>query len=277
MQTRRFIECLTASLVALLFAASLHAQRPSRAGVSIDRAFLACQEDLAYAALPVKGAGVAVASLMAGHTVMGTALAALPQGNPAEEGGGISTGASPVRRDRVWRTAFRTNVLVPALNVGFEVGLGRNRRFVLGTEFWYPWLRPFIKDAGTCLEGLGWSVDGTFYFKRSADPKKWATGPYLGLSGAAGYYDVCFNSNGRQGEGLAAALYFGWAWPVNRGRWRLSLDIGGGYMVTRFREYHVWEDGAPYRPGDWQNVLRWWGPTRASLSLHIPVWYDAGR
>ncbi len=175
--------------------------------------------------------------------------------------------------DRLWRTAFRTNLLVPALNVGFEAALGQNRRFVLGTEFWFPWLRPFIKDAGTCLEGLGWSVDGTFYFKRSADPKRWATGPYLGLSGAAGYYDVCFNARGRQGEGLAATLYFGWSWPVNRGRWRLSLDIGGGYMVTKYREYYVWEDGLSYRPSDWEGVLRWWGPTRASFALHIPVWY----
>ena len=179
--------------------------------------------------------------------------------------------------DRLWRTAFRTNLLAPALNVGFEVGLGRNRRFVLATEFWYPWLRPFIHDAGTCLEGIGWSLEGTFYLLRQTDPHRWASGPYVGLSGAAGYYDVCFNASGRQGEGAAASLYIGWSFPVNRGRWRLSLDIGGGYMITKYREYYVWEDGSSYRPGDWQAVFSWWGPTRASFALHIPIWYDARR
>ena len=175
--------------------------------------------------------------------------------------------------DRLWRTAFRMNMLAPLLNVGFEAGLGRNRRFVLGADFWYPWLRPFIKDNATCIEGLGGSIEGSFFFRKSNDPCSWASGLYLGMSFAGGYYDVCFNAKGRQGEGLAATLFFGWSWPVNRGRWRLSLDIGAGYMVTKYREYYIWEDGLAYRPGDWEGILRWWGPTRASFALHIPIWY----
>lgn len=189
----------------------------------------------------------------------------------------VDASAQECHGGRSWRTAFRTNLFAPALNVGIEVAFGERRNIIIGTEFWYPWLRPFIKDNATCIEGLCWGLDGRYYLLRRVDPCSWASGLYIGLSVAGGYYDLCFKGDGMQGELFSSSLFVGWSFPVNRGRWRLSLDIGGGCLVSRYREYHVWEDGLAYRPGDWEGLLRWWGPSRAAVSLHVPIWYDMER
>lgn len=169
-----------------------------------------------------------------------------------------------------WRMAFRTNLLLPALNVGAEVSLGRHRHFVLGADFYYPWMQPFDRGRTWCVEALAWDVNALWYMREGSTPDRRATGFYLGLEASAAYYDLGIHSLGIQGEAAAAALTLGWTWRI--GRCRLGLGVSGGYMMSRFREYYL-DEGTPFRMGDGWKTVRWIGPTKVDLTLKIPIWY----
>lgn len=182
----------------------------------------------------------------------------------------VAASLSARQYDRTWRVAVRTNLFVPLLNVGAEVALGPKGRAVIGADYYYPWLRPFDKGKDWCCEAQAANLDFRWYFRDGTDPERRATGPYVGVAGAATYYDLCWKGRGMAGEAFAASVIAGWTWKV--GSCRLGLGVGGGWMHTGFREYRIAENGLPYRPGNFSAVFNWWGPTWAEFMLKVPIW-----
>lgn len=174
---------------------------------------------------------------------------------------------------RSWRWSVHTNTLLPLLNGGVAVHLGPRGRLSLGADWYWPWLRPFERDGSWCVEAQAAALELRWHLRDGRDARRRGTGLSVGLTALAGYYDLGMNRHGVQGEAAGATLDAMWTWPVNRGRWRLSLSAGGGLLMTQWRGYDVYDDGRAYRDGEWTQVMRYWGPMKAELRLSIPFWY----
>lgn len=173
---------------------------------------------------------------------------------------------------RDWHWALRTNLLVPAANIGIVWPVGRH--FSLAADWYYPWIWPPRRNAW-CFELLGLDVEGRWWLRDGTDPYRRMTGSSFGCAVMAGYYDFEARNRGLQGEYLQVSLDYGWTFPVFRDRCRLTLLAGAGYLHSHFRTYAVHEPyGRLYRDGDWTDKLNWFGPTRLEVSLAIPIWQE---
>ena len=174
--------------------------------------------------------------------------------------------------ERDWHWAVRTNLLVPAANIGVVWPIGRH--FSLAADWYYPWIWPPRRNAW-CVELLGLGVEGRWWLRDGADPYHRLTGSSLGCTVMAGYYDFEARNRGLQGEYLQVSLDYGWTFPIFRDRCRLTLLAGACYLHSNFRTYAVHEPyGRLYRDGDWTDKLNWFGPTRLEVSLAIPIWHE---
>ena len=141
-----------------------------------------------------------------------------------------------------WRWALRTNLLVPAANVGVQ------------------WPYYFVSDCNKYAKNIRLYMGSKFVSD-------------AGLP--AGYYDFEAHNHGMQGEYLHLGVDYAWTFPVFRDRCRLTLLAGAGWLHSHFRNYAVHEPyGRLYRDGDWSEKLNWFGPTRLEVSLAIPFWRE---
>ena len=169
-----------------------------------------------------------------------------------------------------WRWAVRTNLLVPAANVGVQWPVGRH--LSLAADWYYPWIWPPRKNAW-CIEMLGLGLEGRWWLRDGSDPYRRMTGHSFGCAVMAGYFDFEMNNRGLQGEYLHVGLDYAWTIPVFKDRCRLTFVAGAGWLHSRFRNYAVHEPfGRLYRDGDWSEKLNWFGPTRLEVSLAVPIW-----
>lgn len=86
--------------------------------------------------------------------------------------------------------AGRTNLLVPGLNAGVEIPIGRH--VSIGADYWYPWW--LAKSNKYCGEMLGAFVDAKYWFTGRNGKYAWTRadklkGHALGVYAGAGYYD----------------------------------------------------------------------------------------
>lgn len=188
--------------------------------------------------------------------------------------------ASPdtVAFDRKPIFAFRSNLLLPLMNVGIQIPLGN--RFSIGADWYYPFLRrewsPLL-DQTNCFQALGPGVDFRVYLgrkhRRGRDNWQYRlSGHSLGLYGVCGRYDVEWQFHGEQAGFWCAGLDYMWSARIGkRRRMRLDLSIGAGYFKSRAVEYQVFRPGGlAYKTG---RILdhTWIGPTKATVSLVIPI------
>lgn len=173
-----------------------------------------------------------------------------------------------------WRWAARSNLLVPGLNAGIGVTTGAKGRFSVGADIYYPWLWPF-RDNRWCFELLAGGLEARWTFRDGTDPFRRGTGPSVGVSAMAGYYDFERAYKGLQGEFWSVGIDFRWTFPINRNRWRLGVGVGAGYLYSQSRDYVVYTPGGDlFRTGQWTNYLNFYGPVRADVTLTIPIWHD---
>ena len=186
------------------------------------------------------------------------------------------------KRDSLYRVpilAFRSNLLVPAMNVGVEVPLGN--RWSVGADWYYPWAwRPWVNRVqpaqSVCFQMLGGSVEGRYWLGRAHRPddayrKYRLLGHSLGLLVEAGYYDFQPAWKGRQGEYFGVGIDYMYAVPLGKGNVHLEFDIAVGYANTGWRGYEVHETGGKlignWEDSSWQGLV----PMRAGINLVIPI------
>ena len=174
--------------------------------------------------------------------------------------------------------AVRTNALaVPLANVGVEVPLGE--RWSVAADYYYPWFwRPKhgegLDYAGRCFEMLALDVEGRYWWpSRNKAPEQRLLGHSVGLYAAVGYYDFEQNATGHQGEFFNVGVDYLYAMPIFRGRMHLEFELGLGYIRSVAQPYDnfILGDKCYRRKGIKQNV-NWVGPTRAQISLVVPIY-----
>lgn len=180
--------------------------------------------------------------------------------------------SKPVLKEKVMIMAARTNLLIPAMNVGLEFPIKNN--WSVGVDYFYPW---FVSGENKwCTEMLGLFVDGKYWF--TGEKYKWtkteklqghAVGVYAGL----GYYDFQKIDRGAQGEYVDVGVDYTFGLPIAKGRLRMEFNIGIGWLLTYYRSYSPSSDYEDLikDPGIVQRSTSFFGPTRASVSFVVPI------
>ena len=166
--------------------------------------------------------------------------------------------------------AVRTNLLLPALNVGAELPLGQH--WSVGADWYYPWLwrNPDHKD---CVQALALGLEGRYWFGNR--PLR-LTGHSVGLFSYAGYYDLERDYSGYQGEFALAGIDYLYSHAFRNGL-RLELSIGAGYFFSIARLYNVYEEGGKgYKDKDMAKRVEFFGPLKAGVSLVVPIYLKKG-
>ena len=167
--------------------------------------------------------------------------------------------------------AVRTNLLLPALNVGAEVPIGN--RWSVGADWYYPWLWR-KSDHKNCIQALALGLEGRYWFGKGPGGRhpKPLTGHSVGLFSYAGYYDFERNYRGYQGEFALFGIDYLYAIRFRNG-FRLELSLGAGYFFSLSRPYQVFvEGGKGYKEKDMAKRVDYFGPLKAGASLVFPIY-----
>lgn len=185
---------------------------------------------------------------------------------------------------RPW-IALKTNMLFDlALTPNFEIEVpfGKEKRWSIMAEDWFPWWlhkrNPLGDDNRYRREGEKafrrsyelWTVglELRYWFRPKCEPiHPLLTGTFFGVYAAGGKYDWEWNSVGDQGEFTSLGLTFGHSWVLAQ-RWNLELSGSVGYVGGPRRHYNAEFDDTHliYR---YSSRIRYVGPTKLKLSL---VW-----
>ena len=170
---------------------------------------------------------------------------------------------------RIPVVAFRSNLLVPALNAGIEVPIGKH--WSVGADYYFPWIWP-KKDNKNCFEFLGWGIEGRYWFGKNRTQFDRLQGHSVGLYGYVGYYDFERNFHGHQGEYVNVGVDYTYAMAVGKRKsLHLEFSLGLGYIHSQARKYTVIESQGPLISDKITKNIRFFGPTKANISLVVPI------
>lgn len=173
--------------------------------------------------------------------------------------------------------AFRSNLLLPLLNVGLEIPVGN--RSSVGMDYYYPWVpRPlmntFCPSQKNCFQTLGISLEYRIWFgkihSKEADPKYRLRGHSIGISAVGGYYDVEADWKGEQGEIYGLSADYRYALPLGKGGCHFEFYAGAGYATNVYRNYDVKYEGGKLVGNKINNIRHIVFP-RLGFSIVIPV------
>ena len=183
--------------------------------------------------------------------------------------------ASSLMEPRVPVASIRTNLLVPALNVGAELPLGNN--WSMAADYYFPWFWPNQKNKN-CFEFLGASVEARYWFGRDRMPQDRLKGHSVGLYVAGGYYDFERNYRGMQGEFVSPGLDYTYSMAIGRKKnLHLQFTLAAGYIRSWGRTYNVYGDYGQLYPDEGTVIWDYIGPTKAAVTLVVPFYKKEGR
>lgn len=164
--------------------------------------------------------------------------------------------------------ALKTNLLfdlAAAFNFEVEVPFGKERRWSIMVEDWFPW---YVWHHNSRAYEV-WTAGAELrkWFGRCKPTHPVLTGTFLGLYGAGGKYDVEWHSKGYQGEFASFGLTIGHSWVLSK-HWNMEASLSAGTVFGPRRRYHG-EFGDSHLIWQRNSHLNYWGPTKAKLSL---VW-----
>ena len=175
-----------------------------------------------------------------------------------------------------WYPAVKTNLLydlVTAVNVELEFPLGD--RFSIAVEDDFPWWNWGPNGKKYCFQIWNIGLEPRWWFIRT-DRRDWLTGHFVGAYAMSGKYD--FQNDKQfcwQGEYWSAGLTYGYALPICK--WaNMEFSVSAGYLHSDYRHYQPDDDyGHLFR--DYYNAgkVTWFGPTKAKISLVIPLGRDS--
>lgn len=184
--------------------------------------------------------------------------------------------------------AFRSNLLLPLLNVGAECPV--SNRWSVAADFYYPWcprewINRWSDSQMNCLQALGGYLEGRYWFGSQHRSSESACGKYrllghsLGLIAGAAYYDVERGGAGQQGEIYTIGIGYTYALPLGKkGGIHLEFAIAAGAVYRKWHPYSVHETGGYLLRGKDENgigisSLSKWSlhPIKAGVSLAVPI------
>lgn len=168
--------------------------------------------------------------------------------------------------------AARSNLLVPTMNVGVEVPIGDH--WSVGADYYFPWF--VSKNNKWCIELIGGFIDAKYWFpgkKYEWTRTERLQGHAVGIYAGGGMYDLQVSMDGAQGEYMDFGVDYTFALPVAGNKLRLEFNIGVGFLRTWYRPYYVSSDLSDLIavPGVKFNSTSFFGPTRAGVSLVVPI------
>lgn len=168
--------------------------------------------------------------------------------------------------------APRMNLLVPGFNIGVEVPIKDN--WSVGADVYFPWL--LDKGNRWCAELMAGFVDAKYWFP--GKNYEWTRterlqGHAVGVYAGTGLYDFQWKRDGAQGEFIDFGVDYTFALPLADNKLRMEFNIGLGFLRTWYRPYYTSSDYTDLikEPGIKYNATNFIGPTRANISLVVPI------
>ena len=164
--------------------------------------------------------------------------------------------------------ALRSNLIVPASNIGLEFCIGDS--WSIGADYYFPWIKRQA-DHQNALQLLGWGLEGRYWFGKSRKEDDRLKGHSIGLSTYAGYYDFERSYTGIQGEFATVGLDYLYAMSICKGKLHLEFNLGLGYIYSYVKPYDVFETGGKAFKEGYIKNFHWIGPVKAGVSLVVPI------
>ena len=181
----------------------------------------------------------------------------------------------PAPSSKIPVASVRTNLLVPALNIGAEFPFGNN--WSASADYYFPWIWPSGRNEN-CFEFLGCSVEGRYWFGRDRKPQDRLKGHSIGVYFAGGYYDFERSYRGMQGEFISPGLDYTYSMAIGRRKnLHLQFTLAVGYIRSWGRTYNVFGSYGDLFPDEGILIWDYVGPTKAAISLVIPFYKKEGR
>lgn len=186
----------------------------------------------------------------------------------------------PEAKETKW--AIKTNLLYDAatlLNLSAEIPFTLNGQpYSIVAQHQFPWWD--FKENRRIVRFISTGFEGRWWFKPShyeATPKRLQrdalTGHFVGLYALTGKWDfqwdrkICY-----QGDFWSTGLVYGYSMPIAK-RLNLEFTIAVGYASIPYQHYIPSTDWQTlYKDLDKQGTWHYFGPTRAEVSLVLPIW-----
>lgn len=186
----------------------------------------------------------------------------------------------PEAKETKW--AVKTNLLYDAatlLNLSAEIPFTLNGQpYSIVAQYQFPWWD--FKENRRIVRFISTGFEGRWWFKPShyeATPKRLQrdalTGHFVGLYALTGKWDfqwdrkICY-----QGDFWSTGLVYGYSMPIAK-RLNLEFTIAVGYASIPYQHYIPSTDWQTlYKDLDKQGTWHYFGPTRAEVSLVLPIW-----
>ena len=208
-----------------------------------------------------------------------TKATVLGESAPVERDTVVTEPEKVYESERNMVAAVKTNLLYDAITaVNVEVEIPIWEQLSVNAEFVTPWWETGNKY---CFQTQYVSAEVRYWFKpwEGTGVEKlrgWFAAPYV----AFGQYDFQYDKQiNYQGEFWSAGLTAGYSMPIGKNKKsNLEFSFSFGYMESPFRHYYPADDYSklihdPYRDG----TRYWLGPTKAKVSLVIPICVSTGR
>lgn len=189
------------------------------------------------------------------------------------------------RKDSLFRTpviAFRSNILVPLMNIGVEVPV--SNRVSLEADFYSPWaMREWVDKKMPahqyCFQFVGGTVGcrfwtGEFHNAKTGDPRYRLRGHSIGIVASGGVYDLGWDWKGQQGEFAFLGADYLYGLPLGKGGAHFEFNIGVGYGINRYNNYVVRHEGGKLVNDGGKQVRYRPVPIRVGISVAIPVFKE---
>jgi len=222
---------------------------------------------------PIEGSLMTGTELVADRTFLQTptpspAPSPVPSPAPSSSSSTESVPQEKESRGEPLLFAFRSNLLVPALNFGAEYPIGTD--WSVGADYYFPWIMR-KQDNRNCFQLLGWNLEGRYWFGKNRTQADVLQGHSVGLNAAVGYYDIERNFKGNQGTFVSVGADYLYAMPIFNNKVHLEFNVGLGYIFSQMRPYEVFEEGGNAFKLGYKKNFNWVGPVKAAVSIVVPI------
>ena len=169
--------------------------------------------------------------------------------------------------------ALKSNLLFDvATAFNFELEVPIKDRYSLMVEDVFPWWETGNKY---CLQWWEMGIEARYWLKPwDVDGTDKLRGFFGGVYAMSGKYDLQYDRKiNYQGEFWSAGVTAGYSIALGRKKWgNLEMSLGLGFLKSDYRHYYPADDYSRlYRDRANDGKLTWLGPTKAKVSLVIPI------